>query len=82
MQTKEVEKDGRQKEEMFGSKRAKERAAKAGSKKASAKVYGQSMTSWASTTSNSSRRKKDLNSGRRKRHGEARKIGGKMALDP
>ena len=34
MQTKEVENDGRQKEEMVGSKRAKERAAKAGSKKA------------------------------------------------
>ena len=82
VQIKEAEKDGRQKEEMAGDKRAKERVAKAGSRSAKAEVYGRSMTSWAITTSSSSRRRKDRNSGSRKMHGEAMKLGGNTALDP
>ena len=43
---KEAEKDGRKKEEMAGNRRAKERVAKAGSRKAKAKVCVRSTTSW------------------------------------
>ena len=82
MQIKEAEKDGSQKEEMAGNKRTKERVAKAGSRRAKAKVCGRLMTSWASGNSSSSRRRKDRNSGSRKIHGGAMKIGGKTALDP
>ena len=83
--SKKAERDGRQKEEMVGNRMAKEKVAKAGSRRAKAKVYGRLMTSWASGTSSisssSSRRRKDRNRGSRKRHGEAMKIGGKTALD-
>ena len=82
VQIKEAEKDGRQKEEMAGNKRAKERAGNAGSRRAKAKVCDRLMTSWASGSSSSSRRRKDRNSGGRKMHGEAMKLGGKTALYP
>ena len=76
------ERDGSQKEEMAGSRRAKERVAKAGSRKEKAKVFGLSMKSWASGTSSSSRRHKKEHSIGRKMHGEAMKLGGNRALDP
>ena len=77
-----AEKDGRQKAEMAGSRRAKEKVAKAGSKQAKAKVSGRLTTSWASGVSSSNiRRRKDRSSGRRKTHGEAMKLGGNRASD-
>ena len=76
--------DGNQKEETAGSRKAKERVAKAGSKREKAKVYGLSMTSWASGTSssnsNSRHRRKEHSLGRKMR-GEAMKVGGIRALD-
>jgi hypothetical protein len=75
------ERDGSQKEEMAGSRRAKERVAKAG-RREKAKVYGLSMRSWASGTSNSSSRHKKEHSIGRKMHGEAMSLGGNRALDP
>ena len=78
-----AERDGSQKEEMAGSRRAKERVAKAGSRKEKAKVYGLLMKSWASgTSSSSSRRHKKEHSIGRKMHGEAMNLGGNRALDP
>ena len=75
------EKDGSQKEEMAGSRRAKERVAKAG-RREKAKVCGLSMRSWASGTNNSSsRHKKERNIGR-KMHGEAMSLGGNRAVGP
>ena len=76
------EKDGSQKEEMAGSRRAKERVAKVGSRKEKAKVYGLSMKSWASGTSSSSKHHKKEHSIGRKMHGEAMSLGGNRALDP
>ena len=74
------ERDGSQKEEMAGSRRAKERVAKAG-RREKAKVCGLSMRSWASGTNNSSsRHKKERNIGR-KMHGEAMNLGGSRVLD-
>ena len=77
------EKDGSQKEEMAGSRRAKERAAKAGSRREKAKVFGLSMKSWASGTSSSSssRHHKKEHSIGRKMHGEAMNLGGTRVLD-
>ena len=73
--------DGSQKEEMAGSRRAKGRAAKAGSRREKAKVFGLSMKSWASgTSSNSKLHKKELSIGR-KMHGEAMNLGGNRVLD-
>ena len=74
------ERDGSQKEEMAGSRRAKERVAKAG-RREKAKVCGLSMRSWASGTSSSSSHKKEHSIGR-KMHGEALSLGGNRALDP
>ena len=77
-----AEKDGRQKAEMAGNRRAKEQVAKAGSRRAKAKVYGRLTTSWASGISNiNSRRRKERSSGHRKTHGEAMNLGGNSALD-
>ena len=73
--------DGSQKEEMAGSRRAKERVAKAGSRKEKAKVYGLSMKSWPSGTSSSSKHHKKEHSIGRKMPGEAMNLGGSRALD-